>query len=185
MKEKNKILVVVDMQADFVSGSLGSEAAKAIVPEVVEKIRNWDGWIIATRDTHKEQYLSSHEGRYLPVPHCIEGSEGWQIIPEVTEALEKHDGWAGARNKVTFGDEGLPAAVKELLERGGISDYSKAQITLIGLDTDICVISNALILRAAFPETDMAVDSACCAGSSPEAHAAALTILRSCQIEVL
>lgn len=173
-----KLLVVVDMQNDFIDGSLGSPEAQAIVPNVVKKMSEWDGDIIMTRDTHSEKYLETREGRYLPVKHCIRGTEGHKINPLVWEAALKigESTNLSMLNKKTFGSTALPELIK-------CEDYDRVE--LIGLCTDICVVSNAMLIKARFPELDIAVDSRCCAGVTPESHNAALTTMKMCQIEVL
>ncbi|MBR3870078.1 MAG: cysteine hydrolase [Clostridia bacterium] len=171
-----KVLVVVDMQNDFVDGSLGSTYAKAIVDNVVNKIENFDGDIIATYDTHYENYMQTSEGKQLPVPHCIKGTEGWELNEKVKNALERK-GYTPIE-KITFGSIDLPDTVKSLV---GDEDFS---IELIGLCTDICVVSNALLLKASFPEVDILVDSSCCAGVSQVTHYAAIDTMRCCQIKV-
>ena len=169
-------LIVVDMQKDFVNGALGSKEAVAIVPAVVEKIEGFDGEIFATFDTHFENYMQTAEGKNLPVPHCIKGTDGWQLDKAVAAALEKK-GYT-AVEKLTFGSVDLPALIKKA---AGEEDFD---IELIGLCTDICVVSNALLLKAAFPEVPIAVDAACCAGVTPGKHEAALETMRSCQINI-
>ena len=171
-----KVLVVVDMQNDFVDGSVGSTYAKAIVDNVVNKIENFDGYIIATYDTHYENYMQTSEGKQLPVPHCIKGTEGWELNEKVKNALERK-GYTSIE-KITFGSIDLPDTVKSLV---GDEDFS---IELIGLCTDICVVSNALLLKASFPEVDISVDSSCCAGVSQVTHYAAIDTMRCCQINV-
>lgn len=170
-----KLLIVVDMQNDFISGSLGTPEAVAIVPNVVKKIRDWEGDIITTQDTHYENYLDTREGKRLPVPHCIVGTEGYNINDEVMTVLVSHENTVGV-NKLTFGSIELPEMIRD--DR---YDY----IELIGLCTDICVVSNALILKANYPETDIAVDASCCAGVTPQTHEAALRTMEMCQIDVL
>jgi len=167
-----KYLIVVDMQVDFITGSLGSDLAAAIVPNVVEKVRNFDGKIIFTRDTHFADDRATQEGRNLPVPHCIKGSDGWQICDELKPFAET------VLDKLTFGSIDLP----QLLESYGESIES---IELCGLCTDICVISNAMVLKAAFPEVPIAVDAACSAGVSVESHNTALNAMRAVQIEIV
>ncbi len=179
---ENRILIVVDMQRDFIDGSLGSGEAEAIVPAAVEKIRAWrdsQAPVIATLDTHSEDYLSTREGRLLPVVHCVKDTEGWQLDPRIAEAL----GDSARLEKPSFGSMELPVLVRELTgaEGAGAGLY----VELIGLCTDICVVSNAMILKAAFPEADLAVDPGCCAGVSVEKHRAALETMASCQIEIL
>ena len=172
-----KVLVVVDMQHDFVDGALGSDMARAIVPNVAAKIREYRAkgdLVLYTRDTHQETYLDTQEGHNLPVPHCIEGTEGWQILPE----LEVGD--SPVVNKVTFGSEKLPEILEKTFPGG-----SMESIQLVGLCTDICVISNAMVLKAFFPEVPISVDSACCAGVTPQSHLNALEAMKVCQIKVL
>lgn len=170
-----KILVVVDMQKDFVDGALGTKEAVSIVPAVVNKIREYDKEnIFVTRDTHQKDYLTTQEGRNLPVEHCIEGTPGWELNAAVAEAVKG----AVIINKPTFGSTGLMHIIRE------ISDKEEISIELIGLCTDICVVSNALLLKAAMPEVEISVDAACCAGVTPEKHEAALETMRSCQIQV-
>ncbi len=171
-----KILVVVDMQNDFVDGALGSAEATAIVDNVVNKIEKFDGDIIATYDTHYENYMQTNEGKNLPVPHCIKGTDGWKLNNKVEAAL-KEKGYVSIE-KITFGSVNLPDKVKSL---AGDEEFS---VELIGLCTDICVVSNALILKANFPEAEISVDSSCCAGVSVATHNAALDTMRCCQIEV-
>lgn len=168
------ILVVVDMQNDFIDGALGTAQAAAIVPTVAEKIKNFNGKILFTRDTHQENYLETQEGHYLPVAHCIENTQGWQIHPEL-EKLRKE----AAIDKETFGSEKLGAYLKEIHQREPISS-----ITFVGLCTDICVISNALLVKAFLPETKIVVDAACCAGVTPESHQTALAAMKACQIQI-
>lgn len=173
MKE---VLIVVDMQKDFVDGALGSKEAVGIVDNVVDKIINFQGDIIATYDTHKENYMDTREGKYLPVPHCIKGTDGWKLDAKVQGALDAK-GYR-AVEKPTFGSVDLVDVIREY-------DVNDIKITLIGLCTDICVVSNALLLKANFTETDIAVDSKCCAGVTVEKHLAALETMRSCQIDVI
>ena len=168
-------LVVVDMQKDFVDGALGTKEAVAIVPAVAEKIRNFDGEIFATFDTHFENYLQTAEGKNLPVPHCIKGTEGWALDKTVAAALDEK-GYTPVE-KVTFGSIDLPEMI------GVAAQGDDFDIELVGLCTDICVVSNALLLKASFPETEISVDAACCAGVTPQAHEAALITMRSCQIK--
>ena len=173
-----RFLIVVDMQNDFIDGSLGTAEARAIVPAVTERIRRAreDGeTIIATLDTHGEDYLDTREGRYLPVRHCIRDTEGWRIRPEVAALL----GGCVSLEKPTFGSVRLPGSSTSW--RGA----TRIEIELIGLCTDICVVSNALLLKAPFPEADIAVRASCCAGVTPEKHEAALAVMASCQIDVI
>ncbi len=171
-----KLLIVIDMQNDFIDAALGTKEAVSIVDAVKEKIRSYPaGDVIATMDTHGENYMDTQEGKYLPVPHCIRGTEGWKIRPDIEELLE------GARiyEKPTFGSMKMAADLKALSEK------EKIELELIGLCTDICVVSNALLLKAAMPEVKISVDPACCAGVTPEKHEAALETMRSCQIQVV
>lgn len=170
-------LIVVDMQKDFVDGALGTKEAVAILPAVADKIRAFDGEIFVTYDTHFEDYMETAEGQKLPVEHCIKGTDGWELHETVVDALK--DKTYTAVEKVTFGSVDLPELIAEA---AGAEEFTA---TLIGLCTDICVVSNALLLKAHFPEDTIAVDAACCAGVTPEAHEAALTTMRSCQIDVL
>lgn len=169
-------LVVVDMQKDFVDGALGTAEATAIVPAVAEKIKKFDGEIIVTYDTHFENYMDTAEGKKLPVPHCIKGTEGWHLDKSVFEALKGKD--YSEVEKLTFGSVDLPAVVRTAAKNEPFS------IELVGLCTDICVVSNALILKAAFPEAEISVDAKCCAGVTVENHNAALSTMKSCQIEI-
>ena len=166
-----KILVVVDMQNDFIDGALGTPEAVAIVPHVREKIESFDGKVFFTRDTHFENYMSTDEGRNLPVPHCIKDTDGWQIRAEL-DALRTTE----AIDKLTFGSREL---VDVLAAEGEIES-----ITFVGLCTDICVISNAMIVKAFYPEIPLTVDARCCAGVTPESHARALAAMKICQIKV-
>ena len=173
MKE---ILIVVDMQKDFVDGALGSSEAVRIVDNVVDKIMAFEGDIIATYDTHEDNYMNTIEGKYLPVPHCIKGTDGWALDARVQKVLDAKG--FRAIEKPTFGSMDLVDVIREY-------DVNDIKITLIGLCTDICVVSNALLLKANFTETDIAVDSNCCAGVTVEKHLAALETMRSCQIDVI
>lgn len=171
-----KILIVVDMQKDFVDGALGTEQAAAIVDKAVKKITAFTGDIFATFDTHFENYLTTAEGKHLPVPHCIKGSDGWLLNAKIQAALDKKGFYPHEKN--TFGSVVLPDIIRK---KYGAEDI---EIELIGLCTDICVVSNALILKANFPEIPISVDASCCAGVTPEKHLAALETMKSCQINV-
>ena len=171
-----KILVVVDMQKDFVDGALGSKEAVAVVPAVCAKIRAFDGAIFATFDTHEADYMNTAEGKKLPVPHCIKGTDGWQLNDDVAAALAQKR--FTAVEKRTFGSVDLPRLIAQAADGGPFS------VELVGLCTDICVVSNALLLKAFFPEAPIAVDGTCCAGVTPALHAAALDTMRSCQIDI-
>ncbi len=170
------LLIVVDMQYDFVDGAPGSGEAVAIVDNVAKKIEGFEGHIIATFDTHFENYMDSAEGKKLPVPHCIKGTEGHKLNARVEAALEKK-GYTPIE-KLTFGSVDLPRIIRETYGE----DVS---IELCGLCTDICVVSNALILKASFTDAPIRVDRTCCAGVTPESHEAALTTMASCQIDII
>lgn len=169
---KKEVLVVVDMQKDFIDGALGTKEAEAIVENVADRIRSFTGEVIFTRDTHGENYLNTQEGKKLPVPHCIKGSEGWELDrrlePLCTAERKVFD-------KPTFGSVELAEYLK---------NQAPDKITLIGLCTDICVISNAIMLKAYLTETEIAVVENCCAGVTPESHANALEAMKMCQINV-
>lgn len=169
-----KLLVVVDMQNDFIDGALGTKEAVAIVPAVKKKIQEFDGKVLFTRDTHFENYMETQEGKNLPVPHCIKGTDGWQIRKELDE-LRTED----AIDKLTFGSSELGILLTQMNEKEKIES-----ITFIGLCTDICVISNAMLAKAFLPEVPIIVDAACCAGVTPESHKNALAAMKVCQIAV-
>ncbi|MBR5472678.1 MAG: isochorismatase family protein [Clostridia bacterium] len=172
-----KILVVVDIQNDFVDGALGTPEAQAIIDNAAQKIKNFDGDIFVTYDTHFENYMDTLEGKKLPVPHCIKGTGGWQLNSKIADALN------GKKykevQKLTFGSVDLPKLIKN-----SIGD-DKAEITLIGLCTDICVVSNALLLKANLLDSEIYVDASCCAGVTPDTHNAALDTMRCCQINII
>lgn len=163
-----KYLIVVDMQNDFITGTLGSESATAIVPNVVEKVKRFEGKMIFTRDTHFADYMQTQEGKKLPVKHCIKDTEGWQICDELKPYVNE------VVDKITFGSVDLPQTITDADE-----------IELCGLCTDICVISNAMILKATFPEVKITVDSNCCAGVTAESHNTALAAMKAVQIEIV
>jgi nicotinamidase-related amidase len=183
-----KILIVVDMQNDFINGSLGSEGAQAIVKNVVNKIKNFDGEaIIKTMDSHEDNYLETQEGKNLPIEHCILTSNGWHINGEVEDAIcefARTKGIVRTVIKTTFGAKTLPSFIEDIMHLKAMQEKN-LEIELVGLDTDICVISNALLIKAFFPEAKMKIDHSCCAGTSAIAHGAALTVAESCQIEVI
>lgn len=171
-----QFLIVVDMQKDFVDGALGTPEAVAIVPSVCEYIRSFEGEIVVTYDTHATDYLTTAEGQKLPVEHCIKGTPGWRLDGAVASALNGKD--YTAVEKPTFGSTMLPSLIAQ---RAGEEDFS---VTLMGLCTDICVVSNALLLKAHFPERTIAVVGSCCAGVTPATHIAALQTMQMCQIEI-
>lgn len=184
----NKVLIVVDMQNDFIDGSLGTAEAQAIVPTVVDVINNFDGKILATRDTHLKNYLQTREGKHLPVEHCIEDTPGWQIKQEVMGALiakdekfTRPDAFACIFDKATFGSTGLV----NYLTANTRYYTEPTEFVLVGLCTDICVVSNAMLIKAAFPEAEVTVYSDACAGVTPESHDAALKTMGMCQINVV
>lgn len=170
-----KVLVVVDMQNDFIDGALGTPEAVKIVPRVIQKIQGFDGRVIATRDTHKENYLDTQEGKKLPVKHCIQGTKGWEIQTEIQKLIPGEP-----VDKPTFGSEELGKMLKSCHASGEQIE----SIILVGLCTDICVISNALLLKACLPEVPVIVDASCCAGVTPESHAQALEAMKMCQVEI-
>ena len=167
-----KYLIVVDMQVDFISGALGSEHAKAIVPNVVEKVKNYSGKVIFTRDTHFENYLSTQEGKKLPIKHCIKGTSGWEVCDELKPFVKT------VVDKITFGSVDLPKLLKDFGD-------DVEEIELCGLCTDICVISNAIVLKTAFPEVRVVVDSSCSAGVTNESHQTAINAMKAVQIEIV
>ena len=172
-----KILVVVDMQKDFVDGALGTKEAVEIVDNVVQKAEDFDGDIIVTFDTHYENYMETQEGLNLPVPHCIKGTDGWRLDEKVQAAVDKRA--CKFIEKPTFGSTELVEYIR--------ANYNpkEIEIELVGLCTDICVVSNAILLKASFPETRISVDSKCCAGVTPESHNAALVTMKMCQINII
>ena len=167
-----KFLIVVDMQVDFITGSLGSALAKAIVPNVVKKVENFDGTVIFTRDTHLSNYLDTQEGKKLPVKHCIKDTQGWEICDELKPYVKT------VVDKPTFGSIELPSLIKGY-------NQGVEEIQLCGLCTDICVISNAMVLKASFPEAKIVVDASCSAGVTKESHDTALKAMQAVQIEIL
>lgn len=169
------ILVVVDMQNDFIDGSLGTKEAQAIVDNVVAEIANYDPVnIFVTRDTHPENYLDTQEGKNLPVVHCVKNTKGWEINEKIAKALRN----AEIIDKPTFGSKILAEKIAAIAEKEDI------EVTLIGLCTDICVVSNALLIKAYVPEIPMRVIASCCAGVTPESHEAALKTMAMCQVKV-
>lgn len=172
-----KVLIVIDMQNDFIDGSLGTKEAEAIVSKVVKKISGFDGKVYYTLDTHDNEYLDSFEGSKLPVKHCIKGTPGHRLNKEIEELCSRDK--SVVVEKVTFGSVDLPELLKKECES------SPEEIELVGLCTDICVISNALILKAHFPEVKILVDAACCAGVTPKSHKNALEAMKMCHIEVV
>lgn len=169
-----KLLLVIDMQNDFIDGALGTKEAVQIVEKVVRKVQSFDGKVLFTRDTHGENYLSTMEGSKLPVPHCIKGTVGWQICDQLTPYIK-----IPPFDKLTFGSVNLAKYIEKLSSKTNIES-----IELVGLCTDICVISNALLLKANFPELPIIVDSSLCAGVTVESHNRALGAMQMCHIEI-
>lgn len=172
-----RLLVVVDMQNDFINGSLGTAEATGIVERVVGEIKSFDGDVIYTKDTHTAEYLKTHEGRQLPVQHCLKGTDGWRLHPDIEKLFL--DRQCVGFEKCGFGARDLPAWIAETYPDG------LDEIVLVGLCTDVCVITNAMTLKTFFPETDITVDASCCAGINPEGHANALAAMKVCQINVI
>ena len=171
-----KLLLVIDMQKDFIDGALGTKEAQSILPAVIEKVRSFDGDVIFTRDTHFDNYMETQEGRNLPVPHCIKGTPGWELAPELEKLRQERN--APVFDKLTFGCKDLPAYLAEHYPEG----LESAE--LIGVCTDICVISNALLVKVFFPELPVSVTASLCAGVSPQSHENALEAMKMCQITV-
>lgn len=170
----NTLLIVVDMQNDFVTGVLGTPEAQTIVPRVVEKVDKAQA-VLFTMDTHSEKYLEKQEGRMLPVPHCLIGTEGREIIPQLASRVDEFN----AFTKGQFACRDLIGEVNDFIKYNSIDG-----VELIGVCTDICVVSNALLLKAFFPELPISVDASACAGTTPENHKAALNVMRACQIKI-
>ena len=173
-----KLLIVIDMQNDFIDGAFGTKEAVAIVPKVAEKIAKWrseGGEVVFTRDTHQKEYLQTQEGKNLPVVHCVEGTDGWQISKDLPVSDDDK-----IINKPTFGSKELGLYLEELAKENTIDE-----IEVIGLCTDICVISNALLIKAFLPEIPVTVDSSCCAGVTPKSHDTALEAMKMCQINII
>lgn len=171
-----KVLVVIDVQNDFIDGTLGSEQSQKVILNIVNKIKEYDPWnIYLTRDTHYENYLDTQEGRNLPVVHCVEGTDGWQLRPEVAEAA----GSAMIVDKPTFGSNKLAGIL--MSERA----QEALEIEVVGLYTDMSVVSNVLLFKTAMPEAPITVDASCCAGTAAERHKAALETMKACQVKVI
>ena len=182
-----KYLVVVDMQNDFIDGALGTQEAQAVVPKVVKKIEEFDGTVMWTQDTHDSNYLSTQEGQLLPVEHCIGGSNGWKLHPSVEEAIIRKEGKFTSHGpflKCTFGSYDLGDTLQDEYCRHTCGAHWDGvdEIVLVGLCTDICVISNALLLKTFLPKVKIVVDASCCAGVTPERHKTALEAMKACQI---
>ena len=171
-----KLLFVIDMQNDFINGALGTKEAEGILPAVIEKVRSFDGDVIFTRDTHFDNYMETQEGKNLPVPHCIKDTSGWELAPELEKLRQERN--APVFDKLTFGCKELPAYLAEHYPEG----LESAEF--IGVCTDICVISNALLVKAFFPELPVSVTASLCAGATPQSHENALEAMKMCQIAV-
>lgn len=180
---KNKLLIVVDMQNDFVTGSLANPAAQAIIPNIIDKLKAKDySYLIFTRDTHQKNYLETQEGKNLPVEHCIEGTKGWEIVPELQEFTKG----AFMVDKPSFGYKDWQRKLTELFdnENNQPGDFPE-EIEIIGTVSSICVCSNATLLKSFFPEIPIIVDSSCCADLSEEGQKSAINVLKSQQIKVI
>lgn len=174
MGDTKNVLVVVDMQKDFIDGALGTKEAVQIVDNVAELVKSFDGEVVFTRDTHDDNYLETQEGKRLPVPHCIQGTDGWKLDKKL-ETLRLDD--RKVFDKPTFGSMELASYLQSM--------ETLENVTLIGLCTDICVISNALLIKAALPEVNISVVAKCCAGVTPESHENALAAMKMCQIDII
>lgn len=172
------VLVVVDMQKDFIDGALGTKEAAAMLPKLVQKMKGFDGEVIFTMDTHSQEYLETQEGKNLPVVHCVKGTKGWELPEELQQFVKEHN--CKVFEKPAFGSVELGNYIKELHGREGISE-----ISIVGVCTDICVISNVMIIKAAVPEVKVVVDSECCAGVTVESHERALDAMKMCQVTIL
>lgn len=177
---KMKVLVIVDMQNDFIDGALGTKEAQAILPKVIEKVKGFDGEIVLTMDTHNKGYLKTQEGKFLPVEHCVKKTSGWCVPDALFNVLSDNEAWSSTFEKKTFGSVELG---EYLRVKNKTSCYID-EIVLVGLCTDICVISNALLIKAFLPEVKITVDAACCAGVTPDSHENALRAMRMCQVNI-
>lgn len=181
--------IVVDVQKDFITGALANPQAQANVARLAETVKahaRAGHWLFLTRDTHPDNYLATREGRHLPVEHCIEGEDGWNFAPELENALDGTEPEVcHIVNKPTFGSYMLPSEILDELmaHNKAVDDIEK--IVIYGYCTDICVISNAMVLRAAFPETEIEILSDCCAGVTPKSHQTALDAMRACQFTIV
>ena len=189
-----KIIVVIDMQNDFIDGALGSPEARAIVPVMIERLKELDSsknLLLFTKDTHQENYSETQEGKKLPVEHCIEDTNGWSINKEISSFCDYGSRFMGYSSntvrksrilKPTFGSLELADIIRDISHN---DSYNIEEVILMGVCTDICVVSNALLLKAYCPEIPITVDASCCAGVTPESHAAALTTMKMCQVNVI
>jgi len=174
----SNILVVVDMQNDFINGPLQTNEARDIIPSLVKRIREFDGYVIFTRDTHDADYMSSEEGRHLPVIHCQHGSDGWKLHPEIEKACQAVNGTI--IDKHTFGSQELIEHLKKIDKTDPIKS-----VEFIGICTDICVISNVMLTKTFFPNIPISVRQECCAGVTPKSHQTALDAMKMCHINIL
>lgn len=172
-----KLLFIIDMQNDFIDGVLGSQEAQAIVPKVIEKVKQNDT-VVVTYDTHEKDYLQTEEGKHLPIPHCIFGEWGWKLNTAIFNTLDINARNIFMRTKQTFG---YPWSSKDFV----IKPEEITEIEIVGLDTDFCVLANAMTLKAAYPNVPITIDAACCAGSTPEWHEKALDMLEHCHFNVI
>jgi nicotinamidase-related amidase len=189
-----KIVVVIDMQNDFIDGALGSPEARAIVPTMIERLKELDSsenLLLFTKDTHQANYSETQEGKKLPVEHCIEDTHGWSINKEISSFCDYGSHFMGYSSntirksrilKPTFGSLELADTIRDISYD---KNYNIEEVILMGVCTDICVVSNALLLKAYCPEIPITVDASCCAGVTPESHAAALTTMKMCQVNVI
>ena len=177
-----KLLFVIDMQNDFIDGVLGSQEAQAIVPKVIEKVKQ-NNTVVVTYDTHEKDYLQTEEGKHLPIPHCIFGEWGWKLNTAVFDALDITARNIFMRTKQTFG---YPWSPKDFNYKDFVIKPEEiTEIEIVGLDTDFCVLANAITLKAAFPNVPITIDASCCAGSSPEWHEKALDMLEHCHFNII
>ncbi len=172
-----KYLVVVDVQKDFVDGALGTKEAQEMYPRLLEKVKKFEGEVMFTKDTHPKNYLDTQEGHFLPVEHCIKETEGWNFPKELQQLSEERN--AVIYEKPTFGSVHMAEDFRQLNMKNQVES-----VELVGLCTDICVVSNALMLKANMPEVPIYVDASCCAGVTSEKHNAALAVMESCQVIV-
>lgn len=175
---KEDYLVVVDMQKDFIDGALGTAEARAIVPTVIDYVNSFRGSVVFTQDTHGRDYLQTQEGKNLPIVHCVRGTAGWNLEPTLDAFANRH----GCRifTKGTFGSLELASFL-----RGKAEDGRVASVTLLGLCTDICVVSNAMLIKSFLPEVPVSVVASCSAGVTPEKHREALDVMASCHISII
>ncbi len=192
-----KIIVVVDMQNDFVTGCLGSSEAQAIVPVMVERLKEYDSsenLVFFTKDTHYDNYMDTQEGKNLPVPHCIEGTPGWSIVKDISSYVDygsrfctysAADVIKSRVLKNTFGSTQLAEIIEDIVADGSEDTYTVDEVIFMGVCTDICVISNVMLIKAHCPELLVTVDASCCAGVTPESHKNALAAMKMCQVNVI